>query len=320
MNTRSTDNQNGNNSASLNVYDKSTPNTPLEYLAEAFIFASHFRTPTKEAIDILGHLSELGNINAALFLARHSSEELSDGFLPSISGAFISAIEDGYPPALLTYYESHIAKGSQTEARTAMIQLRRMGDAGSADAYWILARQYSIKGNPLAMVYGEKAEQSGFPPAIDAMRLLRLRHNILTKELARHHDSTVKSLNKRIQTLTVNLEKQKAETHLEEAALTQQISYWKQLAENAEARIATLTAESLRDEAIAQLKNTISGLEDQVLDAQCGQEKALGAKGKAEKVADDLTRRNKRLAGILRKNRIAFNEYESSSSSDGEQE
>ena len=313
MNTQDTVNQSDNSSAALHTYDNSAPSTSLDTLAKALIHFSHFDKPTKETIDILGHLSEIGNIDAALFLARWTSKnQLSDAVQSSIRNNIASAIDDGYIPALLGYYESMIACAKQKEVSLVLKRLCEMGDDDCPDAFWILAQHFSKKGDRRAVLYGEYAEQLGHPPAIDALRLARLTRTIAVQE----YDYTVKRLNKRIQTLTVNLEKQKAETHLEEAALTQQFSYWKQLAESAEARIASLTAESLRDEAIAQLKNTIKGLEDQVLDAQCGQEKAFDERAEAEGLADDLKRHNKFYKTLLRKNGIPFPESGSSSSTE----
>ena len=320
MNTLNTDNHNDNDSATLHVYDKSTPSTELELLVEALLHVSHFRAPTKEAFDILGHLSVMGNIDASLLLARLTSKgQLSDAVLSSVKDNLTCAIEGGDTAALLVYFNTIIESDKPTKAKEGLKGLCEMGEDGCPDAFWLLAQHYSKNGDPLSVVYGEKAEESGFPPAKDAMSYARAFSTIAMQKATKQNEAVVKCLNKQIQKLTVNLEEQKAGTHSEQDALAQQISYWKQLAENAEAGIASLTAESLRDEAIDQLKNTISGLEDQVLEAQCSHEKANAERVKAERLADDLTRQNKYLTSLLRKSGKPFNEYESSSSSDGGQ-
>ena len=317
MKTLNTDNHNDNDSATLHVYDKSTPSTSLDILAEALVRLHNFKKISKEAIAVLGHLSEIGNTDASILLATLAPpEELSETVKNSVTENFMSALEQGHPSAFLPYYQAAINSNDPNIARQGLTLLCEMGEDGDAEAFWILAQYYSDKGDPLSVVYGEKAEQFSFPPAKDAMSYARAFSTIAMLELTKQHDSTVKSLNKRIKALVDNSEEQKLKTHSEAEALIQHISYWKMLAEDAEARLATLNEESLRDEAITQLKKTIAGLEDQVLEVQCGQEKANAEKDKAERLADKLTSRNKHLVGLLRKNRIAVNEFEASSSTE----
>ena len=75
----------------------------------------------------------------------------------------------------------------------------------------------------------------------------------------------------------------------------------------------------MKDEHILKLQSLTKKAEEDWLEAKCAQETAEAKHITAETVAKDLTRRNKRLVSLLRKNGIQFNEYESCSSSEGGQ-
>ena len=106
------------------------------------------------------------------------------------------------------------------------------------------------------------------------------------------------------------------ELHALRVSSGQLIQQLQQRCEEAEARLASWTAEALKDERIQLLQFEKAKAEEDWLQAKCDLESAEASKAMVERVANKLTGRNKYLACLLRKNGIPFNEHESSTSSE----
>lgn len=328
MNTQDAVNRNENGTPTVHVYDKSQPCVSPELLAEtAYCLMRHQKMP-QEAVEFMVPLAVAGHLKAAICLLDDTTfQNMSHAECLAVSDRINNAARMDDPYALYIVGRCLFTSGERDES---LRLLEKAATFGVLDSLWFLVSGFGLEDPSRSAEYLRRAIDSGFPPAVESCGVYLVTSEALQKELKIKYGEEIRTLQEKANSfgnqvdtlseennhLNRKNEALRAEYHKRLADCNNEIERLQRRCTTAEAHIASLTAESLRDEAIAQLKNTISGLEDQVLEAQCGQEKAFAEKTKAERFADDLIRRNKHLVGLLRKSRIAFNEYESSSSTE----
>lgn len=298
----------------------STVNVSPDLLAMSVLSLIHHRKPPQEVINILGSLSEMGNIDASVSLTKlRVEDQFPESVQSAIKDNFEVALHNNNTTAYLLVGNVLLLQGDPKEVARGISLLRKMGESGCPDAFWILSQYFADKHDPLASVYCEKAVQAGYPPAMDASEYAREICEATVKKLEEQHESVIRSMRKRIQILLKNNDEHHTAWQAERETLSTHISHWRKSYEDLEVRLASLTSESIRHEYVVQQQVEISRLEDELLESHIALEDAEASKLNTERTAAKLTSENRRLAGRLRKNGISLNDYESSSSSDGGQ-
>ncbi len=317
MNTQDTVNQNDNSSAALHTYDNSAPIVSPELVTDIIYHILRFQRIPKEGIEILSSKALAGDLPATYCLMR---KERSCNLPYAVESAIADNID------LATKMEDPLADFMracnylyQSKYSDGLRLLNKLAEEGVPESIWQLALyEAGIKG-PKALDYCLKASEAGYMPATAAYSIAQGVIAVMEKELKEKNRDSFNALHGENRELIRTIETLRAEHKALMDKETQQIAVLQKRCVSAESKLTSLSVEALKDEAIGILQSSTKKAEEDWLEAKCAQETAEAKQINAETIADDLTRRNKRLAGLLRKNRIAFNEYESSSSTeDGE--
>ena len=309
--------QNENDSPDVHVYDKSGPTISPKLLAKSIYRTFRRQFLPKEAFDALTEEVKAGNLEAVFCLTHETlSRPMPLKDCEAVGHEFLIAQGRNDPYALYVNGSICVQHDDPTMKAFGEKHLIEAAEKGIPEASWALALHYARLRSNRAYDFYKRAIQAGWDPAVQAGVFAR--YVSRNKKSEKHGDSkdglhylhnSINILNARIQTLANENDNLKAELHNQAGLLQKRC-------EEAESRLATRTTEMLRDEAIVQLQAQLNQSEEEWLKAKLESEHAAAVKIEAERKAEDLTRRNKRLAGLLRKNRIPFNEYESSSSSE----
>ena len=298
---------------------KSLPAITPELFVKTFFSLVRDQTPPLEVIPILASEIQKNNREAMFCLARNElidSRSLSDQY--HFRQLVLAAAEENDPCASFIKGCDYVVDEDPLLVEEGIKSLQEAGEKGFPHAYWILAQVYLNRDINAACEYAMKSANDGWRPAKEGLRLgsaiathaVQMAKNSCNHELYLARKEREASEQNAIQ-VSAELQSLKASSH-------KSIEQLQKRCEAVESRLASWSAEALKDEHILKLQSSTKKAEEDWLEAKCAQETAEAKQIKAETVANDLTRRNKRLAGLLRKNRIAFNEFESSSSSEGQ--
>ena len=297
--------------------DNTTPVITPELFAKAFYSMLRFKQPPLEVIPILLSETRRNNFKAAYCLSLNAIfSNLNYHEQLFVRDLTVAAAKDNVPEAVYIRGSSLVAHKEYHEVRRGIQMLVDAGENGVPDAYWLLVRA-GIIDNPLSLVeYARKAADGGWPPAVDGLNLGETMAS-LAEESVRASCNHALSLAREGQT-AAELEAKRLSGELQglNASSRHAIEQLRLRCAEAESRLASWNAESVKAEHIQRLQAEKTKAEEEWLDAKLEAENAEAAMVKAERKADDLARRNRHLAVLLRKNGIPFNEYESSSSSE----
>ena len=291
-----------------------------ELLVKAFYSPLCYEHPPLEVISILLSEAHRNNFEAAYCLsldAIFSNLDYHEQLF--VRDLIFAAAKDNVPEAVYIQGSSLVARKEYHEVKRGIQMLLDAGENGVPDAYWLLVRAGIIDDPKTLVEYARKAAEGGWPPAEDGLNLGKVMA-LMAEQSAReccNHDLSLARTGQ--QSAELMAKRLSDEMQALNASSKQLIEGLQKRCEEAESRLASWNAEAVKDEHILKLQSLTKKAEEDWLEAKCAQETAEAKQIKAETVAKDLTRRNKRLVSLLRKNGIQFNEYESSSSSEGGQ-
>ena len=291
-----------------------------ELFAKAFYSLLRYKHPPLEVIPILLSEARRNNFEAAYCLSLNAIfSNLNYHEQLFVRDLTVAAAKDNVPEAVYIRGSSLVDHKEYHEVRQGIQMLLDAGENGVPDAYWLLVRADIIDDQKTLVEYARKAAEGGWPPAEDGLNLgkvMALMAEQSARECCNHDLSLVRAGQQSAELMAKRLSD---EMQALNASSKQLIEGLQKRCEEAESRLASWNAEAVKDEHILKLQSLTKKAEEDWLEAKCAQETAEAKQIKAETVAKDLTRRNKRLVSLLRKNGIQFNEYESSSSSEGGQ-
>ena len=315
MNTQETVNQSYNFSAALHTNDNSAPSVSPELVTDIIYHILRFQRIPKEGIEILSSRALAGDLPATYCLMR---KERSCNLPYAVESAIYENVdlaakmEDplaDFMRACEYLYQSKFSDGLRL--------LNKLAEEGVQESIWQLALYEAGVGGPKALDYCLKAAEAGYEPAKAAHSIAQGVIAVMEEELKEKNRDSFNALHGENRELIRTNEALRVEHKASLDKHIQQIVDLQKRCESAESKLASLTVEALKDEAIGELQASTKKAEEDWLEAKCAQETAEAMRIKAERLADDLTRRNKHLVGLLRKKGIPFNEYESSSSDMG---
>ena len=291
-----------------------------ELFAKAFYSLLRYKHPPLEVIPILLSEARRNNFEAAYCLSLNAIfSNLNYHEQLFVRDLTVAAAKDNVPEAVYIRGSSLVDHKEYHEVRQGIQMLLDAGENGVPDAYWLLVRAGIIDDPKTLVEYARKAAEGGWPPAEDGLNLGKVMA-LMAEQSAReccNHDLSLARAGQ--QSAELMAKRLSDEMQALNASSKQLIEGLQKRCEEAESRLASWNAEAVKDEHILKLQSLTKKAEEDWLEAKCAQETAEAKQIKAETVAKDLTRRNKRLVSLLRKNGIQFNEYESSSSSEGGQ-
>ena len=288
-----------------------------ELFAKAFYSLLRFKHPPLEVIPILLSEARRDNFEAAYCLSLDAIFSILDYheqlFVRDLT---VAAAKDNVPEAVYIRGSSLVAHREYHEVRRGIQMLIDAGENGVPDAYWCLVRAGIVDDPKVLVEYARKAAEGGWPPAEDGLNLGKVMA-LMAEQSAReccNHDLSLARAGQ--QSAELMAKRLSDEMQALNASSKRSIEQLQKRCEDAESRLASWNAEAVKDEHVQMLQFQKTKAEEEWLRAQCELESAESSKVEAERRAADLVRRNKYLAGLLRKNGISFNEYESSSSSE----
>ena len=301
----------------VHVYDKSVPSVSPELLAEAVYSMIRYKLLPQEVIELLINEAMAGKETATFcILGDEISKQLPAHVVKQVIWNLKASIKDHHPFGQYINGCGLLRSASRQNVERGVELLNAVAENGIAEGYWTLALYYASHGIPEALKYALLAKDAGWPPAIQAIKYACfLCENVEQKNLITLNDSRL-SLSRENSELELQVETLTTKFRAEKADLNKQVKNWQKRCEEVESRLASWSAEALKDEHILKLQSSTKKAEEDWLEAKCAQETAEAKQINAETVADDLTRRNKRLVFLLRKNRIPLNEFEASLSSE----
>ena len=320
MKTQDTDNHNGDISTTLHAHDVSAPSISPDLLAESIYSMIRYKMLPKGAIDMLTNESMEEN-EAATFclLSNELSSQLSVDEISQVIRNMNVLVKGKSPFALYVKGCSLLLSGSCQKIVKGVELLNKAAEDGISEAYWVLALHYARQDGPEALKYGSLASASGWPPATQADEYAQFLCKSMERMISKSHKASLASLRTVNSELELHVETLKTKFRAEKADLNTQVMNLQKRCEGAESRLASWSAEALKDEHILKLQSSTKKAEEDWLEAKCAQEAAEASKLKAERLADDLTRQNKYYISLLRTNGIPFTESSSiSSPEDGE--
>lgn len=297
--------------------ENTNPIITPELFAKTFYSLLRYQCSPHEVIPILLSEARRNNFEAAYCLsldAIFSNLDYHEQLF--VRDLTVAAAKDNVPEAVYIRGSSLITRKEYHEVKRGIQMLLDAGENGVPDAYWCLVRAGIIDAQKTLVEYATKAAEGGWPPAKDGLNLgkvMAMMAEQSARECCNHDLSLVRAGQQSAEQMAKRLSD---EMQALNASSKQLIEGLQKRCEEAESRLASWNAEAVKDEHILNLQSLTKKAEEDWLEAKCAQETAEAKQIKAETVAKDLTRRNRHLARLLRKNGIPFNEYESSSSSE----
>ena len=297
--------------------ENTTPDITPQLFTKTFLNLVRCQCPSPEATQIL--LGELrrNNIEAAFCLAPDALSmdlALYDRLL--INRLVLKAAKEGSYYARYLHGCDLVSRKKFSAVGLGMQMLQEAGENGVPEAYWELARIHHQDDPEKASEFAKKAADGRWPPAIAGCNLassIALYAGHLMSD-ARNHDLVL--ARDGVRTAEYEAKRLSGELQAIKASSRHAAEQLRLRCEEAESRLASWNADAAKAEHIQRLQSEKTKAEEEWLKAKLESENAEAAKIEAERKADDLARRNKYLAGLIRKNGIPFNEYESSSSSE----
>jgi len=297
--------------------DKPLPAITPELFTKTFLSLLRYKRPPLEVIPILLGEARRNNFEAAYCLSLNAIfSNLDYHEQLFVRDLTVAAAKDNVPEAVYIRGSSLVAHKEYHEVRRGIQMLIDAGENGVPDAYWLLVRAGIIDAQKTLVEYARKAAEGGWPPAEDGLKLGKVMA-LMAEQSAReccNHDLSLARAGQ--QSAELMAKRLSDEMQALNASSKQLIEGLQKRYEEAESRLALWNAEAVKDKHVQMLQSQKTKAEEEWLNARLEAEHAESAKVEAERRADDLARRNKYLAGLLRKNHIAFNEHESSSSSE----
>ena len=294
-----------------------TPDITPELFTKTFLSLLRYQCPLPEVAPIL--LGELrrNSLEAAFCLAPdvlNLNLALDDRHL--VRGLILKAVKDG------SYYGRYlkgcdlVASKKFSAVGLGMQLLQEAGENGIPEAYWELARIHHQVDPKKAYEFAKKAADGQWPPAVAGCNLTYSIAHFVVKQVSddSRHDLSLSREGQKAAELNAKQLSDKLQAL--NASSRRAIEQLQLRCEEAESRLASWNVEAVKDEHVQMLQSQKTKAEEEWLNAKLEAEHAEAAKVKAERKAEDLDRRNRHLARLLRKNGIPFNEYESSSSSE----
>ena len=300
--------------------ENADPVVTPELFAKAFYSLLRYKHPPLEVIPILLSEARRDNFEAAYCLSLNAIfSNLDYHEQLFVRDLTVAAAKDNIPEAVYIRGSSLVAHKEYHEVRRGIQMLIDAGENGVPDAYWLLARAGIVDDPKVLVEYARKAAEGGWPPAEDGLNLGKVMA-LMAEQSAReccNHDLSLARAGQ--QSAELMAKRLSDEMQALNASSRRSIEQLQKRCEEAESRLASWNVEAVKDEHVQMLRSQKTKAEEEWLRTQCELESTESSKVGAERKAKDLARRNKYLAGLLRKNGIPFNEYESSSSSeDGE--
>lgn len=297
--------------------DKPLPAITPDLFVKTFFSLIRNQTPPLEVIPILARETQKNNSEAMFCLARKElfdSRSLSDKY--HFRQFVLAAAEGKDACARFIKGCDYVVDDDPLLVEEGINLLREAGEKGFPEACWVLAQVYVNRDIEAACEYAMKSASDGWRPAKEGLRLgsamtawaVQMEKESWSNDLYLARKEHKASEQNAI-LVSAELQSLKASSH-------KSIEQLQKRCEEAESHLASWSAEALKDEYILKLQSSTKKAEEDWLEAKCAQETAEAMQIKAERLADDLARHDRYLASILRKHRIAFNEHESSSSSE----
>ena len=285
--------------------------------AKTFYSLLRYKRPPLEVIPILLDEVRRNNFEAAYCLSLDAvSVNLALDEMRLVKNMIFAAANENNPYALYIAGSCLVNSDKYHEVRRGIQMLIDAGENGVPDAFWYLACT-SIYDVPKILVeYARKAAEGGWPPAEDGLNLgkvMALMAEQSARECCNHDLSLARAGQQAAELMAKRLSD---EMQALNASSKRSIEQLQKRCEEAESQLALWNAEAVQDMHIQMLQLQKVKAEEEWLNAKLEAEHAEAAKVEAERKADDLGRRNRHLAGLLRKNGIPFNEHDSGSSSE----
>ena len=288
-----------------------------ELLVKAFYSPLCYEHPPLEVIPYFLSEARRNNIEAAYCLScKVFFSNLDHHEQLFVRDLTVAAAIDNVPEAVYIRGSSLVAQKEYHEVRRGLQMLIDAGENGVPDAYWYLVRAGIIDDPKTLVEYARKAAEGGWPPAEDGLNLGKVMA-LMAEQSAReccNHDLSLARAGQ--QSAELMVKRLSDEMQALNASSKRSIEQLQKRCEEAESQLALWNAEAVQDKHVQMLQLQKTKAEEEWLNAKLEAEHAEAAKVEAERKAENLTRRNKYLVGLLRKTGIPFNEYESSSSSE----
>ena len=288
-----------------------------ELFAKAFYSLLRYKHPPLEVIPILLSEARRDNFEAAYCLSLNAFfSNLDYHEQLFVRDLTVAAAKDNIPEAVYIRGSSLVAHKEYHEVRRGIQMLIDAGENGVPDAYWLLVRAGIIDDPKVLVEYARKAAEGGWPPAEDGLSLGKVMASMAeqsARECCNHDLSLARAGQQSAELMAKRLSDEMQALNTSSRRSIEQLQ---KRCEEAESQLASWNAEAVKDEHVQMLQSQKAKAEEEWLNAKLEAEHAEAAKVEAERKAENLTRRNKYLVGLLRMNGIPFNEYESSSSSE----
>lgn len=299
-------------------------NIPAEMLARGLFSLCQYKDLPPDVVKVLYGQALAGNREAAFFLLDHmESDQLPDSVESAVMDNLVIAIQEGEPFAQGVQGCTLLLSANPRKIRQGLKLVGKAAEGGFAKGLWDASMILADKMPSIAAECALRAASRDLSPAIDALTVANTVLKTREAKFIKEQEASLGALRtdaygeaRQIESELVEYKQRLSEANAKNASLNGQVQEWQKRCEDARARLDSLTADMLRDDMIIQLQAKVNQAEEEWLQAKLESEHAEVVKIKAERKAEDLTRRNKHLTCLLRKKGIPFHEYESSSSSE----
>ena len=300
---------------------------PAEMLARGLFSLCQYKELPPDVVNVLYGQALMGNRDAAFFLLdQMGSDRLPDSVQSAVMNNSVIAIREGVPFAQGIQGCILLLGTNPRKIRHGLKLVTKAANGGHAKGLWDAAMILASNMPAVAAKCAYEAASRGFSPAVDAIAIVEAAYKERVAEFNKKLEASLGALRKdaygearQIESELVECKQQLSVVHAKNASLNGQVQEWHKRCENALTQLDSRAIDALRDTTVVQLQAKASHAEEEWLNAKLEAEHAEAAKVEAERKADDLARRNKYLAGLLRMSGIPFNEHESSSSSENEE-
>ena len=304
--------------------DATGANIPAEMLARGLFSLCQYKDLPPDVVNVLYGQALAGNREAGFFLLdQMGSDRLPDSVQSAVMSNIVIAIQEGVPFAQGIQGCTQLLSTNPRKVRRGLKLVHKAAKGGYVKGLWDAAMIVASNMPAVAAKCAYEAASRRLSPAVSAVAIVEAVYKERAAEFNRKQETSLGALRRdaygearKIESKLIEFEQQLSEAQAKSASLNGQVQEWQKRCENALAQLDSRAIDALRDTTVVQLQAKESHAEEEWLNAKLEAEHAEAAKVEAERRAEDLTRRNKYLASLLRKNRIPFNEHESSSSSE----
>ena len=306
------------------VKNITTTSIPAEMLARGLISLSQYKELPSDVVNVLHDQALAGNREASFFLLDQKEYvQLPDSVESAVMENLARASLEGVPFAQAIHGCILLLSKSPRKIRHGLKLINKAAKGGCVKGLWDATLILAENMPSVAAECAFRAVSLEFSPALDAFTIAKIFMNDREAKFIKEQEASLGALRRdaygearQIESELVEFKQRLSEANAKNASLNGQVQEWQKRCEDARAQLTSLNAETMRDKMVAQLQTKVNHAEEEWLNAKLESENAEAAMVEAETVANDLARRNKYLVGLLRKNGIPFNEYESSFSSE----